>query len=532
MIDILIKNGLVADGSGAPAYRGNIAISDGKIADGHAPDSTPARQTIDASGCIVCPGFIDHHCHSDLNALVDPAGSNQLLQGVTTEVGGNCGISLVPSMGKVSMECLAVLPHVTQEQLQELAAAGQDTTSLMRAMQAQGMGLNMGCYVGHGAIRQAVMGYDPAAPSDEQIDKMCALLRGEMERGALGLSSGLIYPPGIFATQREMQALCRVVKQYGGTYTTHMRSESDQILAAMDEAMETAGETGVTLVLSHHKITGRRNWGLSEQTLGKVDAYRAAGHEIYLDQYPFCAGATRLLSTIPKCFLMETPPVVIKRLGDRDYRMQVRRSIEGDAHGENLVRDSGGLAHVVVGFVPGRPELSGLSVQQCAELSHKDPFDCLFDLIADSQGAAQGIYFVQGEEDLKRILRHPLVAIGTDGGHSSGCNIMGHPRVVASFPRVLLYARDEKLFAPEEAIRKMTSLPAQASHLTHKGLLQAGYDADVNVIDYQHLSVGADYAHPGEPNAGFRAVIVNGAVAVRSDAYTGEKAGRPVLHTS
>lgn len=532
MYDVLIKNGTVVDGSGAEAYKADVGILGRRIDEiGPNLDESHATRVIDAAGCLVTPGFIDVHCHPDLTFFGDPYAVNELQQGVTTQVGGNCGQTIAPGTALSKMD-LAYHSALSPKQMDELLGAINSYEGWAKLVRTRPMGTNIGTYVGHGAIRNFVMGPGDGAPTEEQLAQMVALTRDAMEAGALGLSSGLIYPPGSYATHRELVEMCKVVAEYGGVYGTHMRNEGDGVIESVIETIAVAEEAKVNLRISHHKVTGKKNWGNSVKTLQLIDEAIARGVVIHMDQYPYRAGGTRLMVTMPQEFMVEGEAKMLERLADPAYRKQVKEKIlSGHGIAENFVISCGGLQNIMLADAAGCPGVGGKYITEvAAEQGIEDPFDVLFDVLVNSKGGIMAMFFFLDEADIERIMQHPHTAVCSDGMHASIQDYMHHPRLFASFPRVLShYARDTGLLSLEQAVYKMTGLPASAMGFAKKGLLKAGYDADVVVVDYDHLQVHADYANPTAPNEGFRYVFVNGQLAVESDKFTGFLAGE-LLH--
>ncbi|MEA4845807.1 MAG: D-aminoacylase [Clostridiaceae bacterium] len=516
------------DGSGQPSRYKDVAIQNGKIAVIGDVADVAAESVLDATGCVVCPGFIDAHSHCDLNVLVDPAAKNALEQGITTEIGGNCGESLSPNNGKISSLAQSMLAFASKQESAAACEKARTFGDFMDALETKPMGTNMLCYVGHSAIRSAVMGFQPDAPSSQQLAKMKLLVREAMEAGAAGLTSGLIYPPGSYAGAEELAELCGVVAEYGGNYCTHMRNEGDTILDSIRETLLTAERSGVRLVISHHKITGRSNWGKSEQTLELIDDALARGIDVYMDQYPYTAGATRLISAIPQEFTVTGTEKLLEELKHPAFRQEVRKTIEyGQSRSEILIRSTGGPEHVLIAMAPECPVLEGKTLTEAGELIGRDPYDVLFDVIIETKGSAMGVYFVVDEKDIERIMRHPHTMFGTDAAHSTYQNAFGHPRAFGTFPTIIIeYVKKRGVLSLEEMIRKSTFLPAETRGIPNKGLLREGYDADIVVMDTEHMEVLSSYVSPSGGNRGFRYVLVNGSIAVKDDSCTGKMAGK------
>lgn len=527
MYDLIIRGGTVVDGSGGVPFVSDVAVIGNKIvAIGDLKDAVAAREIL-AEGLIVCPGFIDNHSHSDLNVLADPYGKNQLLQGITTEIGGSCGISYAP-MGEKADGMVSSQVAFADEATKERILRPMSFPEYLDMVDNTQMATNLALYIGQGIVRASVMGYATGDADEVQLQKMKDIVREAMKVGAVGMSSGLIYPTGSLTAPEELTELCKVVSEYGGRYSTHMRGESDSIISSVEEALKVAKDSGVKLVISHHKITGVNNHGKSAQTLAMIDEALAQGVDVHMDVYPYTAGATNLTAAIPRQFLADRREFVHRIKDDYSFRAEIRKAIENDImEGENLIMACGGCSGVYIAKAENCPALVGRSLTEIGEAENKDPFDVLFDTIAMTNGDGMGVFFSISEEDMLRIMSHLHTAFGTDGSHSTFNNMFGHPRAFGTFPTILTkYVRDRNVLTLEEAIHKATALPAQMQGLSEKGLLKEGYDADIVVMDLANMEVLSDYAHADEGNRGFRYVLVNGAVAVENDVCTGALNGR------
>lgn len=336
MYDILIKNGKIVDGTGIPAYHADVAIVGEKIVAVGSLSDQDAKKTIDAEGLVVCPGFIDDHSHGDLNVLADPYARNQLLQGITTEVGGSCGLSFAPIKKEADRMVSSQIGFASDEKKAELLRP-MTFPEYMDLVDNTAIAVNLASYIGQGIVRSAVMGYAEGDANEAQLTEMKDIVREGMEAGAFGLSTGLIYPTGSLTSTEEIIELCKVVAEYDGLYSTHMRGESDTIISSVEEAIRTAEESGAHLVISHHKIAGVANHGKSTQTLAMVDDAIARGVKVHLDVYPYIAGATTLAAAIPRQFLADKTEFV-KKAADPELRRQIIDVIEnGVVAGENML---------------------------------------------------------------------------------------------------------------------------------------------------------------------------------------------------
>lgn len=524
MYDLLIKNGYIVDGSGTAPYYADVAISGNKIAAIGENLTGDCERVIDAEGMIVCPGFIDNHTHGDLNVLIDPHAKNELLQGITTEVGGNCGISLAP-IHELPDSLVAGLITCSSEEEKAWLLQPMSFSDFMNRLEAAPMGTNLVTYIGQGIVRSAVMGYAEGPANASELEEMKQIIRDGMEAGAVGLSTGLIYPTGSLTGTEELIELCKVVKEYDGNYCTHLRDEHDGIVSALDEALRIGEASGVRVVVSHHKITGVNNVGTSAQTLSMIEQANRAGYETFLDQYPYNAGATTIIAALPQKYVADKNELVVN-LQDPAFREKVKNDIiAGDQGG--LAASMGGAEGILISHAAARPDYAGKTLLQIGNETGRDAYTVLFDTIIETSGNALAVFFGISESDLVNIMQYSGTMFGTDASHATIYNAFGHPRAFGTFPRILTkYVRDDKVLSIEEMVRKASALPAYVLGLSEKGLLKVGYDADVLVLDLTNMEVLSDYTNPNGGNKGFRYVIVNGTIVVEDDVYTGALAGK------
>ncbi|MEA4847533.1 MAG: D-aminoacylase [Clostridiaceae bacterium] len=528
MLDCIIKNGNIVDGTGKPSFISDIGIQEGKIAKVGSLQDADAARVIDAKGYIVTPGFIDGHSHSDLIVGIDSEATNILGQGITTEVTGNCGWSLAPYSEENFNMFGLMFPSSMRDKLMQLKSMSNTFGTWMEGLGSLKMGTNMACYVGHSALRLAAMGTANRIPTDEEMDKMKELLRESLEAGAFGFTTGLIYPPGAYAREEEITELCKVVAEYDRIYTTHMRNESHSIIPAIEETLRIVQKSGVRSIISHHKVMSISQAGLSERTLEMLDNANLMGLRVATDQYPYRAGATRLTSALPPRHASEGVAKLIEKLKDEQFRAQITEELKDENTGfENLIANSGGFDGVLVGFARNTPQYNGRFISDIAVERNMDAFETFYDIIIENEGNAMGAFFITNEDDIERIFKHPRNMIGTDAAHATFFNLFGHPRSSGTFARVMShYVRDRKLVTLEEGIRKATSLPAETIGIANKGIINEGYDADILVIDYENLADKADYVNPNAKNVGYKYVLVNGQIALAEDACTGILAGK------
>jgi len=525
--DLLIINGRIIDGSGSPWFEGSVAVKDGKIAAvGRLPNAA-AQRVIDAGGLIICPGFIDLHSHSDYTLLVDGKAESKIRQGVTTEILGESE-SAGPILGPA-------VPEFDKEMTRY--GLTRDWTTLgeyLARVARQGSSVNIASYVGSGQVRMDVMGNVNRAPSPEEMERIKALVDQAMREGALGLSSGLIYPPNSFATTAELIALAEVAARYGGIYTSHIRGEGDHWKRAVDEAIEIGEKARLPVHILHFKIDGRSNWGQMVQQVSEVQAARDRGVDITVDQYPYIASMTGLEMCVPPKYLEGSSYQVVARLKDSKVRAEIRQAIADGLPGweSNQVKSVGGWHGVLVASLqkPENKQYEGRRMDEVAKKMGKDPLDALCDLLVSEGGSAEAVYFSMSEPDVELAMKQPWLGVGSDGSAvSPAMAFIGkpHPRFYGTFPRVLaVYVRERKVLSLPDAVRKMTSFPAQICGLMDRGLLRPGMAADITVFDPKAVADQATFQNPLLYPVGIPYVIVNGVVVIDQGQHTGEKTGR------
>lgn len=520
MYDLLIKNAVVADGSGCPLFHSEIAIQNGKIAAMGPRLDADARQTLDAGGMITAPGFVDVHSHSDILVEAYPECIAALEQGITTQIGGMCGISPAPLSQAHLQDGVRYLESLKKDSLYSPWKNRKTFSGYLQHIDKP-LGTHMGFLVGHGTIRAAIMGYADRAPTKQEMADMEALLREAMDGGAMGLSFGLIYPPGAYANTDEMTALCKIVAQKGGVMTVHLRSESSRLVEAVEEMLTVVRQSGVRCVISHHKATGGpANWGKVRKTLELIRQAAAEGFDVFCDQYPYTASSTSLATNIPSHLHALGKPAMLAMLADPAGRQQLREQIVGAQTSQQR------FARTMIGRSVTHPEYSGRMLNDIAAELGVDPYELQCDILLEDELSTDGIFHTMCEEDLRTVMREPRAMIGTDGLWYPGCTGT-HPRSIASFPRVLgRYVRELKVIRLEEAIRKMTSMPAAVYSLPGKGLVRPGFDADLVIFDPETISDKADYANPRTRCQGLRYVLVGGAIAVQDAVFNGTMRGR------
>jgi N-acyl-D-amino-acid deacylase len=497
--DIIIRHARVIDGSGNPWFRADVAIKGTRIAALGRVEGTAAR-TIDAHERIVAPGFIDVHTHVEGGIERNPRGDNFLLDGVTSVITGNCGSS------ELNLEAWF-------EKLQKL-----------------GLGLNVGSLVGHNTVRREVMGTANRLATPAELEKMQSLVDRAMREGAVGLSTGLEYIPGTYSNTAEVIALAKAAAAHGGVYTSHMRDEGIREIEAITEAVNVGKEAAMRVEISHLKIDRRRVWGASDQSLALIEKFRREGVDVTADQYPYDRASTNLGIRLPSWALAEGK--IKERLADPETRRKIAAEMK-----QNLVQmGEPDYAFATVARFAPKPAYEGKTIPEITAIAgHPAGLDSQIETIFDimNAGGAGMIYHLMGEVDIERIMRYPYTAIASDGGVVEFGAGNPHPRSYGTNARVLgEYVRLRGVLTLEDAIRRMTSLPARTFGLRDRGLLREGMAADLVVFDPARVEDKATFAHPHQYSAGFDYVLVNGKVMVDEGKLTKERPGAPLRHTS
>ena len=517
MYDLLFQNGSVIDGTGAPAYPADVAVLDGKIV---MNPKGEAKEIIDAAGLTLCPGFIDVHSHGDALFGTEAGQLAKTNQGITTELTGQCGTTRYPFSADPEKRSLLL------QKLGPTAAPWADCTSLeqyRKAIDPLPKTCNYSVYVGHSAIRISAMGFANRKATPEELDVMKTMVREAMEQGAMGLSSGLIYAPSCYADEDELVDLCKVVAEYGGFYATHMRNEASGVLDSVREAIAIAERSGCKLDISHHKVCGKANWGLSVETLRLIREARERGVDVTFDVYPYTASSTALNVCLPADFFSHGPEKMQELLWDPAVRAELKPRMEAM---DGRLFHCDGWSGILITAAPKNRDAEGLTVQAYADKLGRDAFETFFDLVAENGVQAQAVYFSMGEEDLQRIVCDENAVIGTDGVVRD-LQTPTHPRGMAAFPKAIRYfVRDKKLLTLETMIRKMTGLPAERFGLKGKGIIADGMDADLLLINAGTIADRATYTDSLQLCEGIERVLVNGVTVYQNKQLTGNYPGR------
>jgi len=519
-MSVVIRGGTVVNGTGAPV-RADVVVEDGRVVSvGTAPEY--AASVIDAAGCIVCPGFIDMHSHNDYFLLDEEPFYGKLLQGVTTEVVGNCGFSAAPFNGNCrgfSRLCATILGNARGK-------ADLSWENYLNRLSRARLVTNVVPLVGHGNLRACAMGESDRTPSIGEIGLMEEMLKETLEQGGWGFSTGLIYPPGVFSRTEEIVALARIVAKRGALYATHMRKEP-----FVDEALEIARKSGVSLQISHMKMPGEGRRRRTQEILGEIDRARKEGLDVSFDQYPYTASSTTATVLLPPWMHEGGLSSLLERLGTAGMREKAKEQmVRGSSEWQSSLTRAG-ADRVIVSQVASEKNrvYEGKSFAEIARETGKSPEDAVCDLILEERGAVNMIVFSMSEESVRQMMRHHRGFIGSDGLPGR----RPHPRLWGTFPRVLArYVREEKLLTLTEAVWKMSQGPAEKLGLKGRGKMEPGAVADIVVFDPEKVQDRATYEDPCLPPDGIRSVIVNGTVAVSDGRPTGAAAGHLLLRTA
>jgi N-acyl-D-amino-acid deacylase len=525
--DLLIRNGHIIDGTGSPWYSGDLAIRDGRIAAVGALVDAKAEKTIDAAGMVVAPGFIDMLGQSDLSILVNPRLPSKIFQGITTEITGE-GSSAAPLNDSIIAADRVGYDHY------KITPDWRTLGEYFARLERQGIGINVADYVGATQVRRMVLGDVDRAPTAAELEQMRELVRQAMRDGAVGVSTSLQYPPAPYAKTEELIALAAAAARYGGVYATHMRSESDEIIPALDEAIRIGREARIPVEIWHLKVAGKRNWGRMPEIVAKIESARRSGVDIAADTYAYTAWFNSLSAMVPPWAHDGGAAKLLERLGDPAARRRIRKDMETPGSWENNSwQEISGPEAILIGAVqnPALLGLQGKTLAQVAKEKKADPIDALLDLLIEDQGYTSVAVFGMAEKDVVLALKQPWVSINNDSQGTAPDGILGqehpHPRAYGTFPRILRkYVREEKALTLEDAIRKFTSLPAQRMRLGDRGVLKAGAWADVVVFDPARVRDLATFAKPNQLSEGMDWVLVNGVPVIAEGKATGALPGK------
>lgn len=523
MLDLVLKNGKIVDGTGNPWFFGDIGIKDGQIARVGFVDQE-AAQVVDVGKQVIAPGFIDGHCHSDLMIIDYPLSEIKLQQGVTSEVLGNCGLAPAP----LTKDRLSTLQNYIQPVLgsTKWEWPWETVGEYMEFVARSGPAEHVATYVAHGALRIAVMGFENRAATKDELARMKELLEDGMKAGAIGLSIGLLYAPGSYTAKEELAELCKVLPKYNGLLSTHIRGEGNSLLQSVREVIWIAEQAGISLHVSHLKAAGKRNWGQALEALELIEDARARGMDVTCDVYPYSAGSTMMTTILPPWTLEGGIERTIEALKQPAVRARIKEELAHEQTEWDNLLCSTGWQSVYISSVQteANRRLEGKHMQEIAELRGRHPADCMMDLLISEQGKVSIVYFHMSDDDVRQVVGYEKSLIASDSLHCETGR--PHPRSYGTFPRVFAkYVRDDRVLSLEQAVRKITSFPAQRFQLGKCGLLVPGYAADLVVFDPQTIQDTATFQEPCQYPAGISRVFVAGAMALEHGTHTHARNG-------
>jgi N-acyl-D-amino-acid deacylase len=523
----LIIGGTLIDGSGARGVQMDVAVKGDRISGIHPPGTASASTVLDVVGQTISPGFIDIHTHSEISLLGCPRAESKVRQGVTTEVVGNCGSSAAPMYGPA----VAAAQELARPYGVEVDWVGFD--DYLRRLSDTGVSVNVASLVGADTIRMCVLGADDVPPDAEEMERMKSLVSEAMGEGAFGLSSGLIYAPGCYATTEELISLAEAVAPFDGIYASHIRGEGATLLKAVDEAIRIGRSAGVKVQISHHKAIGPRNWGLVDDSMKMIEAARESGVDVAFDVYPYTASCTSLHAILPPWVQDGGHKAILENLSDVNIRRRIKEEFKSllNTLWENTVAEDGWENIAVNGFKrPENKRFEHMRMSEIAATRGADPADAAMDLLLEEGFELTGIFHEISDDDVSRVIAHPLSSVASDGevsscsGPCSGTAV--HPRSFGTFPRAIREYSIRKGVVPlEEMIRKMTSSPASRMGLADRGRVVVGMKADIVVFDKEEICDTATFENPSQYAKGITHVFVNGVLTIRDGEHTGERAG-------
>ncbi len=512
-MELLFRNCSVIDGTNAPAFLGSVGFDKGKLRVFRGENETlpPAQKVVDARGYTLVPGMIDAHSHGDLMSASAYAERAKLSQGFTTQIAGQCGISMFPCADTRAADFTRFVtgyaPHPDLPSDVTILKSAKDYFQWLASL---GTRVNTKTFVGHGALRLAVMGYANRAPDAGELLAMQKLLRQCMREGAIGLSVGLVYAPSEYAKNDELLALLRVVSEEGGFFACHPRSEADFVEEARRESLLLAKEAGVPLCMSHMKAAGRQNWGKPHAILAEAERFANDGTPVLMDVYPYYAGCTSLNISIPPRYFSRGVSSLVEALADPHERAVIREEMSHPSNYENFVIHCGGFGGVLVSSCPVMHDAEGIYVSEYAEKKGIDPYDAYFDILLQNGGYGIGTYFHTNPDDTLEILRHPLCVVGTDGLLGAETETP-HPRCFGSTARAYrLLVKEKQVCSPETVFHKLSGQTADFFGLNNKGVIESGRDADAVLLDLNEFCDTATYQNGNSPSRGVIGVYVGG----------------------
>ena len=525
--DVVIKNGTVYDGTGSEGRKADIAIRGDRIVGMGDFQNSSATNVIDAHDLAVAPGFINMLSWSTESLIQDGRSQSEIRQGVTTEIMGE-GESMGPVNDRVRQYMLKQQTDIKYD------IPWNTLVEYLQYLEKRGVSCNIASFIGATTIRENVIGFEDKQPTPQQMDEMRELVRKEMEAGALGIGSALIYPPAFYAKTEELIELCKVAAKYQGKYISHMRSEGNQLLEAFDELLRISREAHIPAELYHIKALGQKNWGKMDTLLARIDAARKEGLPIRANMYTYIAGGTGLDACLPPWTQDGGYPELLKRLRDPEIRKKIAAEVKVDSDKwENLYLGAGSPDRIVLSDFTSEKlkPLDGKSLAEIAKIRGKDPVETIMDLLSENEARIGAMYFLMSEENVRKEITKPWISFGSDEASQAPEGVFlkstPHPRAYGTFARVLgKYARDEKLVTLPEVIRRLSALPATNLGLDHRGFLKEGMFADVVVFDPATIADHATFENPAQYATGMKNVFVNGREVLKDGEHTGAKPGR------
>jgi N-acyl-D-aspartate/D-glutamate deacylase len=522
MWDLLIEETEIIDGTGKPSFTGSVAVRQDRMEAVGKLEDSKARRVIDGRGLILAPGFIDVHSHSDYHLCIWPRADSKIRQGVTTEIGGNCGYAAAPILDSLARE-----REKSFKKYYGLNLPWLSVSEYFQKLESQKISINFGLLAGHNTLRASVMNGDNRPPSETELQKMQRLLKQGMEEGALGLSTGLIYSPACFSTPEEMVALAKVLKPYGALMAFHMRSEGKKVVEAVEEAIDIGRKAGIGIQISHLKTSGPQNWSKIDPIFDLIEGARGEGHDVQTDRYPYTASYTGLSAALPEWVLEGTKAEMLTRLQDSVVRKRIEREVLAD-HPESDYWDR---IRIAQSFNPKNKSLEGLTLRECAKQRGQEIFEAIYSILQEEEAQTTAIYFTMSEENFCRIISKDYCFVASDAAlrATEGPLFEGkpHPRAYGTFPRMLSeYVRKKKVVNWSQAIQKMTGGPAKRFNLKGRGVIQKGAYADLVLMDPSKVEDKATYQEPHQYPSGIPYVIVNGVVTIDQGEHTGALSGQ------
>ena len=541
-MDLIIKNGKIIDGTGNPWYKADLSIENGKIAEIGQLKNISAGKIIDAKGLVVSPGFIDIHSHADATNFINPKQESTIRQGITTHIAGNCGYGLAPINPERKDLVVNYLGDIVASS-DQLKIEWTTFNEYLNKVQESGISSNMMLLVGHGVVRIAAMDFDNREPTESELNIMKDHVRESMESGALGLSTGLLYPPGIFAKTDEIIELCNVVAEYNGYYFSHIRSYGGQLMKSMKEAIKIGEKSGVRVQISHISVFGKPFWGSSDRVLQLIEKSRAKGIEVNTDLHPYDSVMTDLMILLPPWAYEGGKAKTIVRLKDPETREKIRhQQINGPENRDDWPEwapvDLIGWDNILIVMLKSEKYkmYEGKNIKEIADAEHKDVYDALYDLLIEEGAEANMIItHLRGEEDIVNFIKSPLAAFETDATSTAPYGELSkgkpHPRGYGTYPKILgEFVREKKVISLETAIRKASSLPAQMVGILDRGLLKEGLWADIVIFNPDTIIDKATYTDPHQYPEGIEYIIVNGEIVIEKGIHTEKLPGKVLRH--